>query len=406
MATYAFPLLRLGVGEVAIPYAAIFLPVSLFLFIIRFLHSGKIASHNVLLFSLCLMYFSIPVSTIFSVEIETERILKLSIFLFLPILFVGTITNYNSLKTAVYTVIIVGIILSIYGFYVYITGDVGGETEQEWWTTNARYWGIHYSESTRNSDIYYASAPLMITLSLLYFKELQSNLFRISMLIISLLFGVAIIMSFSRGALISMTISVVALIYILRKYGRTHVRNRSMVWIIAFLLLFFIAGNKFLINYDMDDYFIGKIISIVSPSMAGSYLSETVSNEDRIELLKATFNINMAHPLGVGPGNLVYYYDYYGIFAFHPENNYIHILAENGIAGFVGYFIFTLYPLVILYKRLAETECDWLTSALFLTSVYLTSSYMFNVETYSLFNWIIHSIIWCGVTLRYDQQNA
>lgn len=400
MATYAIPSLRIHSEESIIPVGVVFLPLLFLLLLIRSLYTQKFTCNKVLLFSLFLLYFSIALSSLSSISLETERIVKLSIFMTLPILFTNILKDNKSLKVAIYPIIIVGIILGVYGFYGYFTGNVGEDTQKVWWWSYARYYGIHYLPSTRNSDIYYIAIPLFIVLSFLFFGNLRSFLIKIFLITASLMFFTGILLSFSRGAWISMVITIIVFLFVVWKKQGISTKRNSRLWLlfIVFLLLFLTITFKVLNYFNMYNYFLGKIISITSPEQASYYLEESISNEDRIEILKATFNIIISNPLGIGLDNLRYIYPSYGLYANHPENNYLHILAENGIFGFTGYLIFIFYPLIFLYKKVIKNNSnDYVRIGIFLVLVYLVTSYMFNVESFSFYNWLIHSIIWCSI---------
>src|SRR4030042_5759330 len=138
MATYAIPFMRIGSEELAFPLGGLFIPLSCFLLLIRILSSHRFTHHNVLVFSLLLLYFSIPLASFFSVTIAMDRIVKLSIFIILPILFTNVLNNDRSLSISLYLIIAVGLVLAIYGFYGYFSGNVGEETEGGWGLSTAR----------------------------------------------------------------------------------------------------------------------------------------------------------------------------------------------------------------------------------------------------------------------------
>ena len=402
MVTYAIPSLRIGSGETIIPIGGIFIPILCFLLLIRNLYTAKFVFNKTLIFSLFLMYLSITLSSFFSVSLETEQIVKSSIFMILPILITSILTDYKSLKIAIYSIIIVGVILGIYGFYGYFTGNVGEDTQKTWWWTYARYYGIHYLPSTRNSDIYYIAIPIFLVLPLLFFGNLRSFLFRIFLITISLMFFTGVLLSFSRGAWISTVITILVLLSIIwKRRGISNIKSLNLGLLLIGSFAIFIFISNFVSDYfGMHNYFIGKIISIISPEKASYYLEESISNKDRMEILQATLDIIISNPLGVGPGNLRYVYPSYGLYVNHPENNYLEVLAENGVFGFMGFLIFLFYPLAFLYKRVKSDSSDWVRIGIFLTLVYLAISCMFNVEIFSFYHWIIYSVIWSSINIR------
>jgi O-antigen ligase len=401
MATYAIPFIRIGLEVYAFPVGGLFIPASLFLILLRCFYLRRYVLNNVLGLSLFLLYFSIPISSLFSMSIETERIFKLSIFMLLPFLFTNVLDHEQSVKSAVRSIVAVGVVLCFYGFYGYLTGNIGEDAEKLWWWNYARYWGIHYSTSSRNSDTYYIMIPFIIVSVFLFYGTTRSRFLKLSLGIISFLFAAAILLSFSRGAWISI-LAVIAIFFFImwREKGISKWKIRGTLLLIVIVGLFGIVGLILLNRFDMYYYFIGKTLSIIFPNQAGFYLKEIVSNQDRIQLLKATFSIILSHPLGIGPDNLKHFLGAYDLGGKHAENIYLHILSENGVFGFLGYLLFILYPIIKLFKRVRTEERNWFNISMFLVSLYLCFSYLFNVEIYSLYVWIVHSIIWSSITLQ------
>lgn len=404
MATYPIPFLRVRTEETAFPIGGLFIPMVCFLLFIKYFSSKKINLNKILGISLFLLYFSILLSSFFSIRFEIEPVFRLSIFMLLPLLFTGILTNYRDLKTSLHCVILVGLILGIYGFYGYLTGNVGEEAQKTWWWTYARYWGIHYLPSTRNSDVYYVAIPLFVTLTLIFFGNLKSFIIETLLIIISLMFFIGVILSFSRGAWISTFTTFIFLLFMIWK--RRGIFGRKGLRLILFTTIIILVSFTALNYFSMYNYFIGKIFSIFFSDKASYYLEEDISNDERIEILKATFNIIVSNPFGIGIYNLRYVYPAYGLYVNHPENTYLHVLAENGIFGFIGYMIFLFYPLVILYKRIKVGPDDWLRDGIFLTLIYLATSYIFNVEIFNFYNWVIHSIIWSSITIYNGGKNG
>ena len=162
-------------------------------------------------------------------------------------------------------------------------------------------------------------------------------------------------------------------------------------------LKFFEYVLPFVRSFQNDET---AIPAIDCTEKAAFYLSETISNKERIDILNATLKIISSNPLGVGPDNLKYYLGDYNLLVKHAENNYLHILAENGIVGFLGFMIFIFYPIIINTKRIKFGLYNSENVGSLLISIYLSISYLFNVETYSMYIWIIHSIIWCNISLK------
>ena len=74
-----------------------------------------------------------------------------------------------------------------------------------------------------------------------------------------------------------------------------------------------------------------------------SYMIDASTNT-RINMIKYGFEMFKSNPiLGVGIGNYAYYgYHIYGLFAeVYSHNNYIEMLSNIGIVGFISYYFYT-----------------------------------------------------------------
>ena len=83
-----------------------------------------------------------------------------------------------------------------------------------------------------------------------------------------------------------------------------------------------------------------------------SYMIDASTNT-RINMIKYGFEMFKSNPiLGVGIGNYAYYgYHIYGLFAeVYSHNNYIEMLSNIGIVGFISYYFIPVYTCIKLRK--------------------------------------------------------
>jgi hypothetical protein len=383
--TYATPYFRFG----ADPEESLdlFLIVNLTLLSIavsvRIIHSGVVIFPRALGLGIYLMIVAIMISSFFSEAIQHESIIKLIVFLSLPIIFIQVVDRDVVSKTVI-LFISIGVILTLYGYYGYFTGNVGDQANTFWWAY-AKYWGIHYMESTRNADVYYPAILLCFVLP--YIARKAKIAVKVSTYFVLFLALTAVTLSLSRGAWIATTTILIFGSYLIGKGKNTgKVNLRKFIT----LTLLFVSVIYFAYAFGENVFLLEKLGSImvfddVDPSLS--------SNENRVAIIREVFNVIRNHPEGVGLDNLRFVFPMYGLSINHAENNYLNILAELGVIGFAGFCILVFYPLKRLYKQ-AKALHDVRSEGFLLANVYLIVAYLFNVDTQGIFIWIIHSLIW------------
>ena len=378
--TYPIPAIRIG-GQ----------PIALFLSIyalIFFVIQGYVRKVNRrTLWPIGLLLLGFLISSFASGSINTNFLINL--IAFYVIFFVMANTECNQKKAicqlqkknvitfdAILRILVFsGVVLGCYGYYGYITGKVGTDSQYFWWTS-ARYWGIHYTESTRNADVHYIAFPFIAILA----KE-QKNFKDVLML---LFFGVAMILSMARNTWLC--IFVVLLVYL---FLQDDV-NKKLKYMATALLA--IAIGYFALSYfNMTDYFVGKVLSIFSMHRTSTVSN---SNSERFNVILTTIKIIVDHPLGVGAEGLPLYYRNEGFKLNHAENTYLNIMAEMGLISLIAYASIVWTPITSMLRekklgKLNERECFVLLAAL-----YFALTIFFNTETINCYMWIVLGIIW------------
>lgn len=271
--------------------------------------------------------------------------------------------------------ILSGVLLGGYGYYGYITGNVGTDSQYFWWES-ARYWGIHYTESTRNADVHYIVFPFIALLV----KDKK----KIIDIILMIFFGLAMVLSMARNTWLCML--VVLLVYLFQQKDL----NKKIKYIAIAILAVAIAYLT--LNYfGMMDYFFGKIVSIFS--MSGT---NTVSNSngERWKVVLTTLNVISKHFFGVGAEEMHIYYSMVGLKLNHAENTYLNIWAEMGLISLISYayIVWSPFSYVVHHRKVsALTERE---GFVLLASLYFGLTILFNTETINCYMWVILGIIW------------
>jgi len=132
---------------------------------------------------------------------------------------------------------------------------------------------------------------------------------------------------------------------------------------------------------------IGLLGSIPAIQQRAASVTDITFHTERILVWKGAWQMFLDHPIvGVGPGNFekIYLERYILPDAKerlgHAHNNFLHILAENGIIGFAGFMAMFGYFLIYLYKN-GIRKRDPLALAVLLASVALL------VQGFSEFNY-------------------
>lgn len=384
--TYTTPYFRFGAdAEEALDLFLIINLVSLIIVVsVRIIHSGVVM---ILPYALglgtYLMVVGILISSFSSEAIQHESIIKLIVFLSLPLIFIQTVNRYIISKVVIFFVLI-GVALTLYGYYGYFTGNVGDQANTFWWVY-AKYWGIHYIESTRNADVYYPAISLCFILPYMVRKgKIAVKILAYLSLILTL---TAIILSLSRGAWIATTIVLLACVFLMERdqcTGKVSLRKYITLMLLLILAIYLTCAfgdNMFLLQK------LGSILVFDDVNLSVS------SNEIRVSIIRAVFDVIRNHPEGVGLDNLRHIFPIYGLNINHAENNYLNILAELGVIGLVGFCILVFYPIRRLYEQV-KSRHDVHGEGFLLANIYVIIAYLFNVDTQGIFIWIIHGLIW------------
>jgi O-antigen ligase len=173
--------------------------------------------------------------------------------------------------------------------------------------------------------------PIAITLLL----RARSRGLKIAFAVTTLLMGIAVTLTYSRGAFLGL---VAALAFLAWRLGRSH---RTQI---------FIGGSILLIAFLVvaPGGYGARLASIIFPS-----LDVTGSREARSGDLTRSLYVALRHPLlGIGMGNYASHMSYKGLVT---HNAYTQVAAEMGLAALYCYTMFIVQPLRKLGQIARET---------------------------------------------------
>lgn len=209
-------------------------------------------------------------------------------------------------------------VLMLFGWYRFITVDGGVISEHL-----LGYWGIKYTEATRNSD---AITPTIVTaISIACLHQKQQLWVKVLLWVVLLIGLPAVILTYSRSAWFAL----IAFIVIFNGLNwRVLVQMLAFAVIVGAALMIL---QDFAVMADENAALLERAMSIINPEIYSSNIS-------RSKLLIYAFELGLCNPIiGVGPGQFGTYVSILGYpeltGALHPENLFMHLFSEYGIAS-------------------------------------------------------------------------
>lgn len=193
-------------------------------------------------------------------------------------------------------------------------------------------------------------------------------------------------------------------------------------WIASIPIILFIVG------YYTYKKKITALICIIFLCVGGLFLSQNVrfvnrlatisdttkvqSNTERILMWKSAWNMFKDHPvLGVGLGQ--YKENFHKKYILpeakerqnHAHNNFLQMLAENGIIGFIGFMSLILYFIINPFKRFLETSSPYA----LMISMSMLALVLQGLTEYNFGNSAVMKCMWllmgCLVVLEYGNDD-
>ena len=280
---------------------------------------------------------SIIISSIAAVKIDSAILLKAVLFALTPWLVSNAARSRRSLESLTWSLWAAGMCAFAYGVYGYITGNTGDPIQH-----SLGYFGITYTDSTRNGDMFYLQAPFWIGLFApdASRTHLRWWLARVTAPLLAL----GMVFSLGRGCWLAMAVGGIS---VGLRYAKT--RRRRILGITAAFgaLAVLLAWSMSISSPEAAERVTGRWATLFTLSEEGGN-----SNQARLGLARAVFDVYVSMPLGVGIGNARYHLrSSLGDVVNHAENSYLQLLLEQGPIGLIALTAL----LGGLIKRLAGT---------------------------------------------------
>lgn len=221
----------------------------------------------------------------------------------------------------------------------------------------------------------------------LYFLKDKSIRLRLLGIFLSLLYVIVIVLTLSRGVFLGLI--ALTLFYL----WHSPKRKRNIV-IFSFCLISAICVSSFSKNFNYNRFGFKRFI-------AGSY--DSIISKYRMDRICMTAKILRDYPLfGIGFNHFRLRFDEYAdkknlneISEFRiPDNMYLTLLAESGVVGFSGFFIF----IFLLFKRgiaRLKSEKEESRKLVLLVSMSALVGLLVNMGAYELFYWSNPYMFFC-----------
>lgn len=274
-------------------------------------------------------------------------------------------------KLFVLAVLISCAAILLVGWYRFTTGDGGSAAEHA-----LGYWGIKYTQSTRNADAFIPLLSLMLIVSIFAAGRLRLG----ASIILSTLFLMgfaALCLTYSRGGWVAFAAFLALVSLRWKRAGK-------------YLFIFAVVGMLLVLFINL-----GSVTTETLPlvSRVSSLFTDSVesSNVERIRLVMYALHVISLNPvLGVGPGNFgcCFGADYLDVIGLnHPENLFLHFAAEYGVISLIGLAALVFRSIKQGMTQLAPTP--WLAASMLTAgSVW----YLFNSELFSIVTWCLLGI--------------
>ncbi len=314
------------------------------------LYDSGIFRKNIFRFYLGYIIISV-ISIFFALNISEAIFEWFKIFTFfttfcLLTVYLSSIKNSSEIITR--TVVVFSLIISLYGFYeIYTVTSTLGLNHQTTYSIRAL---------SSNRNLY--SQLLLITLPFTFYGiYLFRSLWRVMAIISSVFVLILITVLLTRSVWVAAVFSLFIALIVLLLYRKYFLFDKRMVRVLSISLIVAIVviltGISIYKKYGNVKVF-EKQFYWVSNYQFGSTL-------ERVELWKMTLEMGVDNPVtGVGPGNWRFVIPEYGsgelrnvsgeTFFQRPHNDFLWVMAETGIAGFIFYLLIFISAFYYLFK--------------------------------------------------------
>ena len=335
---------------------------------------------------------------------DKNRGIMLLLFLFfmvlVPYLSVTLINCKEKLKKVIYIFILSAVIASLFGIFQFLGDFIGLSSSIT--GISSRYakevLGFPRIQSTFIEPLYFANyllIPLILSYFFLFKKiDPKKNMFFI---LSFLLFLICIFLTFSKGAALSIFIILLGLVL----FQLRSILNKNNIKYLLLIIIFIISISWGAFNILRSKPDFEKVYTKAYNIITGASITE---RQEAYLIALEAFENNPV--LGIGVGGFGPYFSGYPI---HPpdfgwsivNNQYLEVLAENGILGFVSFMIFLIsifYYSIFAYRK---------TRDIFLRNILLALNFAFLgvLIQYMTFSTLYIMHIWFLIGLILATQN-
>ncbi|SFL68074.1 O-antigen ligase family protein [Pelosinus propionicus] len=314
-------------------------------------------------------------------------------YILLYYLVVNNMRSSTQVKRLIWSMLSSAVVVAMYGFYQYFFGATLSALE---WVDGEQFPDLKMRvfSTLENPNLLAGFLVTMMAIASGMGYKAQENKYKIVYSALVILFGGCLILTYSRGAWLSV-LAIVAM------YGMLC--NRKIFWLLLLLPV---------IAFFAHDALLERLMSIMNPTDTSSTL--------RLALWESTIAMIVNKPfLGIGWGAYWMVYPDYDFFInnpntkiFHAHNMYLNIAAEIGIPGLIT-FLTIMYGHLRLALSSVRESIRWssgimlgIVGAIFGLIVNGFTDYvMFNIQLSMLF-WLLNALIvvvWKQNSQRQDQ---
>lgn len=290
------------------------------------------------------------------------------------------VRSLDMLKRLVFALMASACLVTLYGFYQYILGvDISAF---EWVDANQfPDLKVRVFSTLQNPNLLAGFLVTVIAIAIGLGLRLAETDMRLSMLVLAVVFAGCLVLTYSRGAWVSLGVVIGA-------YGLLY--DKRILWLL-------VIGPAVMLCFSEVST---RVFSIFHPTDTSSTL--------RLALWESTLAMIMNNPLsGIGWGAywLVYpQYDFFiqdeGTVIFHAHNMYLHLAAETGLPGLFAFVAFMYCHAQAALKLLQFSSPPWVQGLLIglvaailgLAVSGLTDHILFSIQM-SMIAWLLFALI-------------
>lgn len=347
---------------------------------------------------LYILFLVIALISICFAREKTRGIIVLFFFAFMilvPLVSVFMVDTKRKLKITLYILLISSFIFSLFGFFQFL-GDIVGLSPSITGLA-ARYTkevlGFPRIQSTFIEPLYFANyllIPLLISFFFILKRiDPKKNIYFFILFLVSL---VTLILTVSKGAILSLAIIIAAILFF---QVRSIFSKKNIPYLLLIIIFIVFLGGAVYSSLsskpDIEKYYT-KAYDIVM----GASVTE---RQDAYTIAWEAFD---KHPvIGIGLGNFGPYFSGYPnsppSFGWPIVNNqYLEVLSETGVIGFIFFILFILSIFYYSVKAYRDTDDDFLKTVLLALSFAFLGvliQYMTFSTLYIMHVWILIGLI-------------